>query len=98
MEVTKIKPTNFVTLWLRKSDGEEAIQRYGEIMKEVMGTYCGGIVGDIRVAKNRRRITATPLCKIQKCSKPENTMKKITGEVTRRTNRTTKGIAYCGKS
>lgn len=87
-----------MTLWLRKGDGEAAIQEYGETMKEVMNAYCGGIIGDIRVAKNRRRLTATTLCKNQKCSKPKNTMKKITGEITRRTNRTTKGIASCGRS
>jgi len=98
MEVTKIRPTNFVTLWLRKGDGEDAIKRYGEIMNKVMAVHCGGIVGDVRVAKNRRRITATTLCKTQKCSKPENTMKEITDEVSKRTNRTAKGRALCGES
>jgi hypothetical protein len=98
MEVMKIRPTNFVTLWLKKGDDETAIKKYGDTMKEVMTAYCGGIIGDVRVAKNKRRITATTLCKNQKCAKPVSTMKKITGEITRKTNRTTKGIALCGKS
>lgn len=94
----KIRATNFVTLWLRKGDEDDVIKRCGQTMKEVMGTYCGGIAGNVRVAKNRRRITATTLCKTQKCSKPEITMKKITDEISRRTNRTAKGRALCGES
>lgn len=93
-----MRATNFVTLWLRKGDEDDAIKRYEQIMKEVMDAHCGGIVGDIRVAESKRRITATPLCKIQRCSKPENTMKKITEKISKRTNRTAKGIASCGKS
>lgn len=94
----KIRATNFVTLWLIKGDEEDAIKRYGQTMKEVMGAYCGGTVGDVRVAKNRRRITATTLCKTQECSKKDITMKKITDEISRRTNRTAKGRALCGES
>ena len=94
----KIRATNFVTLWLRKGDEDDTIMRYEQIMKEVMGVYCGGIMGDVRVAKSGRRMTATTLCKIQKCSKPAKTMKKITDEISRRTNRTAKGIASCGES
>ena len=93
-----MRATNFVTLWLRKGDSENDIKGYGEIMNEVMTVHCGGILGDVRVAKNRRRITATTLCKTQKCSKPENTMKEITDEISKRTNRVAKGRALCGES
>ena len=89
---------NFVTLWLRKDDDEKDVSRYGEIMREVVDTHCGGIIGNVRLASGGRRITVTTPCKSQACSKPINTMSKITEEITKRTNRKAKGIASCGKS
>jgi len=94
----KTRPANFVTLWLRKGDEEDVIKRYGRLMVEVMNTHCGSTVGEPRIAKSGRRITVSTLCKTQRCSKPKDTMRKITEEITRRTNRTAKGIALCGES
>lgn len=94
----KTRPANFVTLWIRKGDEEDAIKRYEKTMNEVLNTYCGGFIGEPRIAKSGCRITITTLCKSQECTKPKNTMKKISEEITRRTNRTAKGIALCGKT
>lgn len=92
-----MKLMHFVTLWLRKGDEEDAVKGYAKVMEEVVKKHCGGMVGEVRVAKGGRRLTVTTLCKVQECQKPEDTIERMSSEISEKTGRTTKGIGLCGK-
>jgi len=88
----------FITVWLKKGDSEETIIGCKRALQDTMTKYCGGIVGEIKISEKGNRLTAIPLCNNGECQKSKGTMENITKEITKRTNRTAKGIGFCGKS